>query len=66
VYDVKFLDPEDLSESIHNVVLSGESLYITPNPVIVNDLPSPVYNKVQANNRIESNDYPGEVYSNIL
>jgi hypothetical protein len=29
-------------------------------------LPSPVYNKVQANNRIESNDYPGEVYSNIL
>ncbi len=36
LYGMQFVDPLDLQKIVNNIFMSGSSLYITPNPVIVN------------------------------
>ena len=35
IYAMRFLDPGDLTEIINNIYMSGNNLYISPNPVVV-------------------------------
>ena len=35
IYAMRFLDPGNLTEIVNNIYMSGNSLYISPNPVVV-------------------------------
>jgi len=62
VYSVKFINPNQLSEDKQTVDLRWWSLYITPNPVVVNlKSNNTLGDVIERNNNLESN-----VYSNIL
>ena len=59
VYAMRFLDPVNLTETINNIYMSGNSLYISPNPVIVHSLYS-------MENNINYNEVWTGIYGHVL
>jgi len=63
LYGMRFLDPSDFTKVVNSIYMSGSSLYISPNPVIVNG----------SNNTVDTGVYShilwwenNEVYSNNI
>lgn len=46
LYGMRFVDPSNFRKVVNNIYVSGSSLYITPNPVIVNSSSNKVDNGV--------------------
>ena len=63
LYGMRFLDPSDFTKIVNSIYMSGSSLYISPNPVVVNG----------SNNTVDTGVYShilwwadNEVYSNNI
>lgn len=63
LYGMRFLDPSDFTKIVNSIYMSGSTLYISPNPVIVNS----------SNNTVDTGVYShilwwenNEVYSNNI
>jgi len=70
LYGMRFLDPSDFTKIVNSIYMSGSSLYISPNPVIVNGSNNTVDTGVYShilwweNNEVSSNNITLIAWSN--
>jgi len=70
LYGMRFLDPSDFTKIVNSIYMSGSSLYISPNPVIVNGssntVDTGVYSHILwwADNEVYSNNITLIAWSN--
>lgn len=68
LYGMRFLDPSDFTKVVNSIFMSGSSLYISPNPVVVNGntVDTGVYSHILwwENNEVYSNNITLIAWSN--